>query len=237
MGKVVIVVPWRDKGDPDRRANLNVVIDRLDDLHIGEVCVVGDGRTGPFNRSAAYNAGRAKHPDASAYVWHEADMLVPRRQLVDGINLALATHTLVVPFLEYAYIAAIDTPRVRDQTLPLSLVKPERVMADGRSVGAVGITSRVAMDAVGRWDEQFSGWGYDDRAMARAFEVACGPLRFIPGTGWHLYHTPGWQAGGSFRGGARRVSAEERRATAANRRRYDRYVKADTAEAIRALTG
>lgn len=232
----VIVMPWRDRGDLTRKANFDYVLNRLLDLDAGEVLVCDDGNTtGPFNRSAAYNAGRGHRPDAEVYIWHEADMIVPRAQLEAAVASALEAPGLVVPFTTYAYLSEPASAAVLAGEHTHASI-PEFTMPDGRSVGAVGVTSAATMDAVGRWDQRFTGWGYDDRAMARAFEVCCGPVRFTPGYGTHLWHSPGWEAGGKFYGGSEGLTLDERNATEANRRRYTRYKQARSPEQIRALT-
>lgn len=234
---VVVVIPWRDKGDPHRKANFDLVLDRLLDLDIGEVLVCDDGQTsGPFNRSAAYNAGRRHRPKADVYVWHEADMLVSATQLRSAIGLAAREPGLVVPFNTYAYLSETSTAQVLDGH-PVTALPVDYVMNDGRSVGAVGVTSTATMQAVGQWDERFIGWGYDDRAMCQAFHIATGhDTRYCPGYGFHLYHEPGWAAGDRFYGGAENIAMDEQQATEANKRRLQRYREARTPDQIRALT-
>lgn len=232
-----ILVPWRDKGDPWRQANLAVVLTHLSRLDVAPVEVVSDGREGcaPFNRSAAYNRGAALCDPGEVMVFHEADMLLPRAQLLDAIALAGEAPGMVVPFDTYRYLSRDETIRVRQGADPIAS-PAEHVMADGRSNGAVNVISRVTLDAVGRWDEEFSGWGFDDRAMAHAFHVATGVrTRYIPGPGTHLWHVPGWSESSRFRGGAR-IDPAEQVATEINEHRFHRYRDAHTPEKIRALT-
>lgn len=236
--RTVIVVPFRDKGtDPHRKPNAEHVIEYLSNLGLGEILLIDDGRGGsqPFNRSAAYNRGRDRRPDADVYVWHEADMIVPPDQLRDGILLAAAAPGLVVPFTTYLYLSQTDSAMVKHSGRPLSACNPEYAMADGRSVGAVGITSAQTMLRVGHWDERFEGWGYDDRAMAHAFNVVSGPIRYIDGPAHHLYHRPGWSISDPFRGGAD-IPEPERAATEANRRRLRLYQNTRDIKQIRDLT-
>lgn len=234
--RVSIIVPWRDKGDIWRQANLRYVLKHLEDSGIAPVLIAPDGGTGaqPFNRHAAYNKGMGTCP-ADVYVFHEADMLVSKKQLRAAIQMASATTGLVVPFDTYHYLSSEDTQQVRSGFDPAHC-HPEQVMAHGRSVGAVNVVSAQTMSLVGQWDENFSGWGFDDRAMALAFSVATGyGTRFVKGVGTHLYHTPGWAAGGRFRGGSE-VSDDERKATDANESRYELYRQATLPSQIRFLT-
>jgi hypothetical protein len=231
---VSIIVPWRDKGDIWRKANLTRVLLHLNTIDLAPVMVIDDGATGPFNRSAAYNRGMDLAP-ADIYIFHEADMLVSAAQLEHAVMLAQNHLGLVVPFDTYHYLSQEDTSCVRSG-IDARYCTPERVMANGRSVGAVNVVSAHTMAAVGRWDEHFTGWGYDDRAMARAFEVATqSPTRYVEGVGVHLYHTPGWSSESRFAGGAE-ISTLERRATEANELRYNKYRNAKTPQRIRELT-
>lgn len=210
------------------------VVEYLEALDLGQVVISSDGASGkaPFNRSRAYNRGAEVLADI--YVWHEADMLVPRHQLVEGIRLAAQEPGLVVPFDTYCYLGEDDSMKVLEGAAP-GFFKPERVMTDGRSIGAVGITSAATLQSVGQWDEMFSGWGYDDNAMAYAFQKAANPTRWVVGDAHHLWHTPGWQAGGRFAGGAE-ISDEEKAATERNRIRLGLYRQARSPLEIRRLT-
>lgn len=232
-----VIIPWRDKGDRARKRNLDAVTKHLDGcLPDIPTCVIGDGRTGPFNRSAAYNHALS-YVKADVYVFHEADMIVDPDALRTAIRLAGDAPGLVVPFDVYHYLSRDATKAVVDGKIEPQELAAERRMADGRSVGAVNVVSATTMKAIGCWDETFAGWGYDDRAMALAFQVATGaPTRFVSGLGIHLWHTPGWQAGGRFAGGTRQVSAVEQAATDANAARYRRYKAARTPDDIRLLT-
>lgn len=236
--RVAVIVPWRDKGDAWRAANLATVLNHLEVADLGDVEVYSDGRDGcaPFNRSAAYNRGYADRGDADVFIFHEADMLIPPAQLRTAVELAADDAGLVVPFDTYRYLSPLDTRAVRAGTYPYLSAVPESVMSNGRSNGAVNVVSAATMRAVGCWDECFEGWGFDDRAMARAFEVATSnPTRYVPGPGVHLWHKPGWSVESRFRGGSD-VPVHEHLATVRNECRYRRYREAMTPDAIRALT-
>lgn len=236
--RVAVIVPWRFKGDVNRHANLVAVLHHLSQVAPEwDVIISSDGREGaaPFNRSAAYNRGIAEAGLADAYVFHEADMLIPKAQLTAAVILALGAPGMVVPFDTYRYLSSEDTSKVRAGLRPEAFT-PQSVMVDGRSNGACNVVSATAMRAVGHWDEAFEGWGYDDRAMATAFHVATGtPTRYVAGPGHHLWHTPGWSLESRFRGGAN-IPPHEHAATVANEARYRLYRKARTAERIRELT-
>lgn len=230
MNSVAICIPYRDRGrDALRKENLARVLKHWDGY--GEpVLITDDGRDGDaqFNRSAAYNRA-VNRTDAEILVFSEADMLVPYCQISDGIDAAKAQRGLVVPFTTYRYLTPSDSDRVRRGHLSPEDAIAERVMDNGRSIGAVNIVSRETAAAIGQWDNAFEGSWWDDRAMHRAFDVAAGPTRWIPGPAHHLWHLPGWQGD--------HLTEEDRAATRQNKLRYQLYRAARTPEEIRALTG
>lgn len=237
MTSAAIIIPWRDKGDPWRKANLEVVVAHLQSICAPQIAIVSDGRLGdePFNRSAAYNLGIRGLRGIEVFVFHEADMLVSRAQLDAAVDMAARSPGLVVPFDTYHYLSAEATGCIHQGANPAD-ARPEYVMANGRSIGAVNAVSVETLIAVGQWDERFSGWGFDDRAMDIAFALATGErTRFVPGSGTHLWHTPGWSANSRFRGGAD-VPRHEAEATVANEARYRLYRRATTPQRIRELT-
>lgn len=234
MTKHAFVVPFRWRGnDPLRLENVECIKQYLTRLHLGPVLVVDDGREGDaqFNRSVAYNKGWRAFPDCDVFTFYESDMIVPYEQVLDGIAIARGRPGLVVPFTKYCYLTPGHSDMVRKGVEDPDQFKPEYTMDNGTSIGAVNTLSRKSLEAVGQWDEVPDGNGYDDNMMHRAFEVCCGPTRYVTGPGFHLFHQPAWY------GLARaEVTAEDKAATARNKARYRLYQKARTAERIRELT-
>jgi hypothetical protein len=234
---VSILIAWRDSGDPDRQANLIAVLDHLVDLD-WPIVLADDGRENgqPFNRSAAFNHGMRLSP-SDVYVFHEADMLVPLDQLADGVVVAERRVGLVVPFTRWRALGPEATYLARSGMNPDSL-NADRIMDDGRAVGAVGVASTESMALVGRWDERFEGHGYDDRAMYHAFRAACGPGTYVEGDAHALWHPPAyspWERVTAAADAANYTEADVQ-ATAANRARMRRYLACETPEDVRALT-
>lgn len=226
-----LVIPFRDRGrDPLRQQNLDAVL-RWWHGSPWPVIVVDDGRSGDeqFNRSAAYNRGMdaAASLGADVVIYTEADMLIPWVQIHEAVNAA-EQPGLVVPFSEYRYLSAADSPTVRETLAPHD-VSPESVMGNATSMGAVNVVSMSTLTAVGGWDEAFEGNWYDDNAMERAFDICAGPRRHVHGPAWHLYHLPGWTG--------EHLTDADRAATEANRQRWLRYAAATTPDEIRTLTG
>jgi hypothetical protein len=220
-----IVIPFRDRGgDPLRQANLDFV----QEYWAGYDCpvlVVDDGRTGQFNRSAAYNRGAAQ-TDSDVLVYAESDMIVDYEQIDRAVNLARHAPGLVVPFTRYRYMGAADSERIRAYEVEPMFVTPLLTLSDSR--GALNVLSRDTLSAAGRWDETFDGNWYDDNAMVRAFEITSGPARLVDGLAYHLYHLPGWEG--------EHLTESDRAATERNRERLKMYEAASTPEQIRELT-
>lgn len=229
---IAVIIPWRDRGiDPLRPANLARVLEQWEWYDVPTL-VIGDGRRGDalFNRSAAYNRGITL-ADADAFVLSEADMLISFAQISDAVDLAVDTPGLVMPFTEYHALGEEDSDWVRTHERNPAEIAGDRE-ANLRTArvhgGAINVISRQTYELVGRYDEAFEGAWHDDDAMKRAFEVCCGPTRFVDGPAYHLHHMPSGQ-GAHLRAG-------DKAATARNRQRYRCYVRASTPEQIRALT-
>lgn len=228
----VVIIPWRDRGiDPLRSANLHRVQEQWADYDL-PVIVSGDGRDGdaPFNRSAAYNRGIAAATDAEVFILAESDMLIDVEQIAKAAVLATQQLGLVMPFRTYHALSPENSEKVRAGELtPVQAVsEPGNERTAAVHGGAINVISRSTYYAVGRYDEQFEGAWYDDDSMKRAFDICCGPTCLVDGPAYHLYHLPGG-TGDHLRPG-------DKAATARNKARHGRYLRASTPAHIRALT-
>jgi len=223
-----VVIPFRDRGlDPLRRANLTRVVDQW--LSYGcEPIVIDDGRTGDaqFNRSAAYNRGVAQ-TDADTLIFAESDMIIDRGQVDRAVRLAVDPG-MVIPFSWFMALSEEDSRWVRVHMTDPVDCKASPVKGHRGSIGAVNVMSRETYELVGGYDETFEGAWFDDDAMKIAFEVCAGPIRWVEGSAYHLYHLSG--------GKGTHLSGPDRAATARNRLRYRLYQRAKTPDQIRALT-
>lgn len=228
--KVAVIVPFRDRArDPLRRRNLDRVLTQWFDYNYPRIAVRDDGRNGDeqFNRSAAYNRGVADYPDVDVFVFAESDVLIDYSQINLAIEAAHEKPRLVVPFNEYRYLTPEDSEFVRSHAKSPASCVPEAVLVR-RSHGCVNVVSAKALKLVGGYDESFSGSWYDDSSMKIAFEICCGPTKFIEGPVYHLWHLPGWTGD--------HLTDEDKAATRRNQVRYIRYRHASTTRQIRILT-
>lgn len=211
--KVVVVIPFRDRGlDPRRAANLEVV-QAWWFAHGYEPQVVDDGLEGdaPFNRHRAYNRAVSRNPDADIFVFTEADMLIHPDQIKHAVTLADREVGLVVPFSQYRYLSDDMTAHVRSyyqDLYPEPLVEwwsmppqtqgsvfglhPESTMDNCKSIGAVNVVSRDTLRITGGFTEATQGNWYDDNIIEEGFTALTRrKTRFVPGPAVHLYHLPG----------------------------------------------
>jgi hypothetical protein len=223
-----VVIPFRSRGtDWRREANLQRALEHWAGAGI-YAHVFDDGRTGDqqFNRSACYNKA-FRELNADVFVFSEADLLPPIRQVDDGIEMAREIPGLVVPFSRFMAITDRDSQRVREHLISPVEASAQQVRGNRESIGAVNIVSRETVEAIGQYDENFSGAWFDDDAMEIAFRICCGPTRFVEGNGYHLFHLPGT---------GEHVTDADRAATAANQARHQLYLRAQTPADIRELT-
>jgi hypothetical protein len=145
-----------------------------------------------------------------------------------AVDLAAKEPGLVIPFSEFLSLTEKDSHLVRQFVTDPFDCLTEVVRGYRGSIGAINVVSRKSYDLIGAYDEGFEGAWYDDDAMKIAFEICCGPTRWVDGPAHHLYHLSG--------GRGRHLTDEERAATMKNRARYERYQSASTADEIRLLT-
>lgn len=230
--KISVIIPFRDRGiDPRRGANLEVV-QAWWFAHGFDPQIVTDGLDGDtqFNRHRAYNRAVSGNPDTDVFVFTEADMLIHPSQILRATAMADATPGLVVPFTQYRYLSDEMTTDVREfvdesdaETLAhwmghpptdrrsVFRIKPDMVMDNGKSIGAVNVVSRETLNLTGGFTEATSGNWYDDNIIEEGFAYLTGSrTRWVEGPAVHLYHLPGHSG--------EHLTEADRAATAENKR-------------------
>lgn len=226
---VAVVIPFRSRGnDPLREQNLARVLTEWRENGY-EPIVVSDGRRGSdaFCRSAAYNQA-VEMVDADVYVFTESDLIIRPEAIEMAVDLAVEEPGLVIPFSEFRSLGEKDSRLIRHFAADPSSCLTSVVRGYRGSIGAINVVSRESYDLIGAYDEGFEGAWYDDDAMKIAFEICCGPTRWVDGPAYHLYHLSGGRGG--------HLTDEERAATMKNSIRYEQYQSASTADEIRLLT-
>lgn len=151
---------------------------------------------GEFARSAAINDAAAQG-NWDVAVIGDADTIQEFAPVRKAIKL-LGTFGAVVPWRTRWKLSAAASDRVATEGVGFvtecdldpddGFAHPERLRdyAPMRT-GSTIVVSRAAWDAVGGFDEGFTGWGFEDQAFRWAVNRS-GGITSIPGTIWHLWH-------------------------------------------------
>lgn len=189
--QVAVCIPWRDEGDPARRAAYEFVAAHW--AKIGVPVFYGDPGPGAWvNRSRGRNSAVAAATatmDWDAVFVADADTYVDADQFWAAVHLAVHTGQLIRSWTEYHKLGATTTRRVLRGMSSMQarrLPKAVRTMRN-HSSGALAI-SRSLWDTVGGYDERFASWGGEDRAFWLACNTLTGWPDDIHGHAWHLWH-------------------------------------------------
>ena len=177
-------MPWRDIGDPYRRAHFWYL--RRHYEQAGFRVLVGD-RPGPFNRAAARNAGvAAATADVVAVV--DADNLIPTHMIERAADLAALGGGWAKPFSEFGYLSHESTDHwYATETAEFRLTwEGGGPQADFN--GGAYVMTRLAWALVGGMDEAFTGWGAEDDAFTITATRVLGQPHIVDGLAVHLWH-------------------------------------------------
>lgn len=199
--KLSIIIPWQNKEDDPRYAEtVEFVINYYRSLNIGEVIVgtypVDDQ---PLNRSRLRNEG-AKLATGDVLVFIDAEIIVPTAQLLEAVKLAGEAPGIVFPFSHgWTYCTPEQTRRIYDGEAFEQFIRTEARTSYyqfGRTapprhwwVAPATVITRGGFDEIGGWDEDFIGWGEEDRDLNWRAHHLLGPLRLVDGGYLHLNHT------------------------------------------------
>jgi hypothetical protein len=193
--KIVTLVPYRPADEARERA-WHIVYPYY--AAWGYPIWTGD-TDGDFARAAAINAAAAQGAWDVAII-ADADTIQESVPVGEALEMVAANGGAVVPWQTRWKLSRAATERVAHEGTEfvtvrdldpldgfahpskLSTYPPERT-------GSTIVVHRAAWDAVGGFDENYTGWGYEDRAFRVGVQyLAEGGLSSIPGTIWHLYH-------------------------------------------------
>jgi hypothetical protein len=153
----------------------------------------GHHHEGPFNRSAAIN-GAAKGTWDVAIIL-DADVILDSHLVVAGINRALQSGCMVLPFRQRLSVSEAGTRQILDgyQGSWARWV----VERQPHNVSTCVVVPRELWNVVGGFDERFEGWGGEDDAFHAACHAMKGVVQ-LSGEAWHLWHpTSPWRDHGS----------------------------------------
>lgn len=186
MSEQEIVIPWRDSGDAMRLMHFEFLSQHY--TKHGFSIIIGDNE-GPFNRSAARNAGVEK-ATGDVVIVMDADNYIPLSQLDLAVELAIANDRLVKPFYKFGYLTAEATealylsyPAVPQWSMTAFIDTPKMHFNGGAYV-----MKRELWWKVGGFDPDFTGWGCEDDAFTLECERVLGTTNYVGGYAYHLDH-------------------------------------------------
>lgn len=191
-GDVAICIPWRYDG-PERRRIFAWVYERWFHLAdaVGAEIVVADAEGDEFSRSRSRNRA-AVETDAEHLVFVDADTTVPSVEVFRAALQLVRDGTAVLPYTHYYNLTTEATEQLLEEPTDVVIDRPRRYNHDlTTSVSGVVMLPRGAFEAVGRYDESFVGWGYEDNAFYVAVETMWHPWHRMNSFVVHLEHPPG----------------------------------------------
>lgn len=197
-----VVIPYRDSGCQWRRGHFALIVAHYQAIGLPVICSTDSG-VGPFNASAARNAGVRGLTDLDsgweAVFLSDADTLTPAAQVSAALQLAREQDWLVIGGDLLNKLDRRSTGFVLP-TIQARIARGEPIinLGDRHLLGtkhtdyahggaAIG---RTLWEETGGYDERFIGWGGEDRAYNFVTTVLRGLARIqrTPGSQYHLYH-------------------------------------------------
>ncbi|MFJ8255998.1 galactosyltransferase-related protein [Peribacillus asahii] len=190
LEKVSIIIPFQTDNGP--RAEAFKWIKQYYD-HVmpeAELCL-GIIDKDEINKSKAVNLA-AKKATREIFVIADADIIFDPKLIVKAIEV-LNEAAWVVPFTGIYDIERSGTERLLKTTpkWPIDVKSEECTKANWIYKGFAGkliVIPRVNFEAVGGFDERFSGWGGEDDAFSLSVQTLCGKLVNSKGDIYHLWH-------------------------------------------------
>ncbi|QXC59333.1 hypothetical protein KSP35_13065 [Aquihabitans sp. G128] len=182
---VLVVVPRRaDGGHRDRLwAWLR---ERWEHAHPTYRLVEGHHDEGPFNRSAAINAGVAEGGPFDVLVIADGDSFVAPLQLERAVATAARTGQLTLAYDRFCYLDEAMSRRVVEGFD--GSWEPGVAWSLDWTCSSMVVVPAALWAELGGADEGFVGWGGEDFALRHALETFGGGMHRIPGPVWHLWH-------------------------------------------------
>ncbi len=218
LDRAVVVMPWRDSGDLDRRRTMEWCTARWESYGLPVVHAPDDDPSGPWNLSQARNNG-VDVANGRVLVIADADVMVDRDVIWQAIALA-HVEPWVVPHGFVHRLTREATDAVLASTHDEPLPEPgDTIRAPylGYEGGGLIVITPAQYLAAGRYDEEFRGWGAEDEAFALAARGLIGPPVRLDGPLTHLYHPPGLRVRDPHHLANRERLAVYRRAASAGR--------------------
>jgi hypothetical protein len=139
----------------------------------------------PYCRAWAFNVG-AEQAQSDILVLHDNDMLVPADYALNALRLVKQGFEAANLKRFVFYLGREHTLHIFKSHSALATRAPEAVVQNLEGGGSLVIT-RTAFEAIGGFDESFTGWGGEDvEFWERASTLRVWPYGFLPIL--HLWH-------------------------------------------------
>jgi hypothetical protein len=184
--KIGVVFPWRETPS---RLPLKNYVDAWYRSNLPEAKIVySDSGHTPFNLAASRNAGAEQLLDCDIIIHNDADVIPTIESLRKGIEETFKTNLFCNPYDKYKIMDIKNTKKVLDGLLSYKDAEAQHIM--GTCSGTV-ITTPKTWELIGKFDERFIGWGYEDVAVKVAHEAITGhDFLIIPGDLHGMSHVP-----------------------------------------------
>lgn len=190
LEKVSIIIPFQTDNGPRAEAFkwIKQYYERI--MPEAELCL-GIIDNDKINKSKAVNLA-AKKATREIFVIADADIVYDPKLIVKAIEV-LNESAWVVPFTEIYDIERSGTERLiqTEPTWPFDVKSEECTKANWIYTGFAGkliVIPKVNFEAVGGFDERFSGWGGEDDAFSLSVQTLCGKLANVTGEIYHVWH-------------------------------------------------
>lgn len=190
LERAVVVMPWRDSGDPHRRRTMEWTTARWERYGFRVVHAPDDDGNALWNLSQARNNG-VRVANARAVIVADSDVMVEKATIDEALSLCFVA-PWVVPHENVHRMSEEATVRMLkvdgDLPDPGSTIRAPYMGFEG---GGLIVITPGQYWAAGGYDERFAGWGCEDEAFGAAARTLIGKPERIASPLWHLYHPPG----------------------------------------------
>ncbi len=159
-----------------------------------------EGRSEPFSRARSINDAAAQARDADVYVIVDADSWCDANVVREAVA---AVKDYLLPWtpgyrLNERYTREVLARNPYRERFTRPRITPNLERAPHTHLSGCVVVTREAFEAVGGFDEEFTGWGFEDTAFIYALDHAAGRPKGQRGSGnprgsaslIHLWHPP-----------------------------------------------
>jgi hypothetical protein len=184
--KIGVVIPWRETPS---RLPLKNYVDSWYRSNLPEAEIVySDSNYKKFNLSAARNAGAEQLLHCDIIIHNDADSIPDIDSLRKGIEETFKTGLFCNPYDRYTILDRRNTKRVLNG---LTSHRDAPAIYIPNSCSGTVITTPKTWELIGKFDERFLGWGYEDVAIQVAHKAITGhDFLIIPGNLYGMSHVP-----------------------------------------------